>query len=278
VIEGWIFFYNGAISSFRCHSLLCKRAKQKDFKMKKLIAGNWKMNGSREFATDLADGLANAVGEGDEQYDMLICPPMLYIETVQKNIEKSAVMVGGQDCHFNEKGAHTGDTSPVMLKEMGCDYVILGHSERRANHDERNELIREKAKAAHKAGLVAIICVGEQEAERDAGGQNAVVSRQLAESIPADASADNTVIAYEPVWAIGTGKTATPEDVAMMHTHIFQELKDKVENFENCRILYGGSVKPANAQDILSTDHVGGVLVGGASLKVDDFMAIAKAA
>lgn len=243
--------------------------------MKKLIAGNWKMNGSLAMAKELAGGLASAVGEGCCSYEMVVCPPALYVSAALESVKGSAVAVGGQDCHFNEKGAHTGDTSPAMLKDMGCGYVILGHSERRADHNETSELVAKKAAAAHAAGLVAIICVGEQEADRDIGMQNTVVSNQLQASIPMDATSENTVIAYEPVWAIGTGKTATPEDVAAMHRHIFEELKGKIKNSDKCRILYGGSVKPSNAAEILATPHVDGVLVGGASLKVEDFMGIA---
>jgi triosephosphate isomerase len=185
-------------------------------------------------------------------------------------------MLGGQDCHPQTKGAHTGDVAAEMLKDLGCSHVIVGHSERRTDHGEIDLVVSEKAKAAHRAGLVAIICIGETEAERDAGETLNVCSRQIAGSVPDDATAENTVIAYEPVWAIGTGRTPTNEDVAEVHGHIRAELSRKVANADDVRILYGGSVKGSNAGELMSIPNVDGALVGGASLKADDFWTIGQ--
>lgn len=238
-----------------------------------LIAGNWKMNMTR------ADGLAlaGAVASGasaDLDCDVLICPPATLIWPVAEAVAGSAVAVGGQDCHPAAHGAHTGDIAAEMLADLGCGYAIVGHSERRADHGEGDAVVRAKAEAAHRAGLTAIVCVGETGAERDAGKANEVVARQIKGSLPAAADATNTVVAYEPVWAIGTGKTATPADVADMHGHIRSLLPDQ----DAMRILYGGSVKPGNAAELLALDDVDGALVGGASLKAEDFLAIAGAA
>lgn len=245
--------------------------------MKKLIAGNWKMNTSLEEAKDLAQNLVNTLPEGHaDRFDMLICPPSIWLSAVNDIISNSAISLGGQDCHQEDKGAFTGNITAKMLTDIGATYVILGHSERRAQHNESDDLVAKKAEKAHEAGLVTIICVGEQEADREANIEEDIVAKQLQNSIPNTATADNTVIAYEPVWAIGTGKTATVEDIAAMHQFIRQYLSKKVDRPENMRILYGGSAKPGNAQEILSTPNVDGVLVGGASLNADDFMAIAK--
>lgn len=238
-----------------------------------LIAGNWKMNMTR------ADGLAlaGAVASGasaELECDVLICPPATLIWPVAETVAGTAVAVGGQDCHPAAHGAHTGDIAAEMLADLGCGYAIVGHSERRADHGEGDAVVRAKAEAAHRAGLTAIVCVGETGAERDAGKANEVVARQIKGSLPAAADATNTVVAYEPVWAIGTGKTATPADVADMHGHIRSLLPDQ----DAMRILYGGSVKPGNAAELLALDDVDGALVGGASLKAEDFLAIAGAA
>lgn len=242
---------------------------------RKLIAGNWKMNGLKADGLALASDLAGRLkGAGTVAFDMLVCPPFPLLFPVAEAIKDSPLALGAQDCSFKTSGAHTGDVSPVMLTDAGCRYVILGHSERRADHGEGDALIAAKAEAAHKEGLVAIICVGETEQQRDAGQADAVVSAQLKGSIPAGATAANTVIAYEPVWAIGTGKTATPDDVKAMHAHIRAELSGKVEQPDAVRILYGGSVKPSNAAELMAVENVDGALVGGASLKADDFWAI----
>ncbi|KAA0581368.1 triose-phosphate isomerase [Azospirillum sp. B21] len=245
---------------------------------RKLIAGNWKMNGLKADGLDLASDLAGRLkGAGPVAFDMLVCPPFPLLFPVGEAIADSPLALGGQDCAPKTSGAHTGDVAPTMLRDAGCRFVILGHSERRADHGESDAAVNAKAVAAHKEGLVAIICVGETEAQRDAGQANAVVSGQLAGSIPAGANPENTVIAYEPVWAIGTGKTATPDDVKAMHAHIRAELAGKIADPDKVRILYGGSVKPGNAAELMAVDNVDGALVGGASLKAEDFWGIATA-
>ena len=242
---------------------------------RKLIAGNWKMNGLKADGLALASDLAGRLkGAGAVPFDMLVCPPFPLLFPVGEAIADSPLALGAQDCHAKTSGAHTGDVAPAMLKDAGCRYVILGHSERRADHGETDAQIAAKAAAAHKEGLIAIICVGETEAQRDAGQANAVVSTQLKGSIPEGSLSANTVIAYEPVWAIGTGKTATPDDVKAMHAHIRAELAGKVADPDAVQILYGGSVKPGNAAELMAVDNVDGALVGGASLKADDFWAI----
>jgi triosephosphate isomerase len=242
--------------------------------MRQLIAGNWKMNGlSAEAAAIVTPLRAGATGLA---CDLLVCPPFTQIAAVAALLAGSAVAVGGQDCHVNEKGAHTGDISAAMLRDAGATWVILGHSERRQDHRETDALVQAKTKAAVAAGLSPIVCVGETEAQRSAGQQNQVVGAQLAGSLPPDFAG---VVAYEPVWAIGTGKTATEDDVAAMHKFIRESLvKHLGANGEAIRILYGGSVRPANAGSLLAVPHVGGALVGGASLNATDFLGIAKAA
>jgi triosephosphate isomerase len=244
---------------------------------RKLIAGNWKMNGLRADGLGLASELAERLKTaGPVAFDMLICPPATLVWPVAQALTGSPLPVGGQDCHSKEKGAHTGDISAAMLADAGARFVIVGHSERRQDHGESNAVVKAKAEAAHRAGLIAIICVGETEAERDAGRARDVVSGQLAGSIPEGANADNVVIAYEPVWAIGTGRTPTPADVADMHAHIRGELNGKVALPDAVRILYGGSVKPSNAAELMAVPNVDGALVGGASLVADDFWGIAE--
>lgn len=247
---------------------------------KKLIAGNWKMNGLLADGVSLAKGVATevkALGKLDKEF--LICPPFTLLTSVKKALRGAKVALGAQDCHFNVKGAHTGDISPAMLTDVGCTYVILGHSERRADHKESNELINKKAVAAYAQGLKAIICIGETEAERDAGKTIDVCTKQILGSVPENATSVNTVIAYEPVWAIGTGKTPTSKDVQEVHAAIRKVLAKKLGkgNANKMRILYGGSVKPSNAKEFLSLPDVDGALIGGASLKVEDFLGIAKA-
>ena len=243
-----------------------------------LIAGNWKMNGLLEDGKALAGNVAAEVKKlGKPECEFLVCPPFTLLTTVKKALRGSKVAMGAQDCHTAEKGAHTGDISPFMLKDCGCSYVIIGHSERRADHHESNELICQKAEAAHKAGLKTIICIGETEAERDAQKTIDVCTRQIMGSVPDSATAADTVIAYEPVWAIGTGKTPTTADVEEVHAAIRKVLAKKLGkgNANKMRILYGGSMKPANAAALLSLPDVDGGLIGGASLKASDFMAIA---
>ncbi|HYH20620.1 MAG TPA: triose-phosphate isomerase [Azospirillum sp.] len=243
---------------------------------RKLIAGNWKMNGLKADGLALASDLAGRLaGAGAVPFDLLVCPPFPLLFPVGDAVKGSDVALGAQDCHAKQKGAHTGDVSPVMLKDAGCAYVILGHSERRADHGESDAVVNAKAVAAHKEGLIAIVCVGETEAQRDAGTQTDVVGSQLAGSLPEGTTAANTVIAYEPVWAIGTGKTATPDDVAAMHAFIRAELAKRFPDADTMRVLYGGSVKPSNAAELMAVDNVDGALVGGASLVADDFWAIA---
>jgi len=245
---------------------------------RKLIAGNWKMNGLKVEGLQLASDLASRLtGAGPVPFDMLVCPPFPLLFLVGNAIKGSELALGGQDCSPKQKGAHTGDTAPAMLKDAGCTYVIVGHSERRLDHAETDQVVAAKVDAAHLEGLIAIVCVGETEAEREAGKAQEVVGRQIAGSLPNGSNAQNTVVAYEPIWAIGTGKVATPQDVADMHAFIRKELQAKLLDADNVRILYGGSVKPDNVRELLSTANVDGALVGGASLKAEDFWSIAHA-
>lgn len=240
--------------------------------MRPLIAGNWKMNGLRAAAAQLAAALRG----GAQGCDLLVCPPATVLAEVAGLLAGSPVMVGGQDCHPDTLGAHTGDLSAAMLLDAGASWVILGHSERRQAHGETDALVRRKAAAAAAAGLKPIVCVGETEAQREAGQARTVVGNQLAGSLP---PGFNGVIAYEPVWAIGTGRVPTEADVAAMHAHIRRQLvADLGEGGARLRILYGGSVKPGNAAVLLGMAEVGGALVGGASLQAEDFMGIARAA
>ena len=245
-----------------------------------LIAGNWKMNGLGADALALATGVAaKRKAEPGVPADLLICPPFTLIADVAKAVAGSGVAVGGQDCHAKVSGAHTGDIAAAMLKDAGAGYVIVGHSERRADHGETDAVVKAKAAAAHAAGLVAIICIGETLAQRDAGQTLDVNRSQLLGSLPDGADAANTVIAYEPVWAIGTGRVATPEQAQEVHALIRAELTTRLGAAVSAklRILYGGSMKPDNAKILLALPDVDGGLIGGASLKVDDFWACAKA-
>jgi triosephosphate isomerase len=242
--------------------------------MRQLIAGNWKMHMLRAPAAELATGVrGGALGLA---CDLLVCPPFTAIETVAHALAGSNVAVGGQDCHTQTLGAHTGDVSAAMLRDAGATWVILGHSERRQHHGETDELVREKVLAAAGAGLTPIVCVGETQDQRVAGQETEVVGWQLAGSLPKPFAG---VVAYEPVWAIGTGRTATEQDVATMHAFIHEELVRQFGDAgQEIRILYGGSMRPANADSLLAVPHVGGGLIGGASLKAEDFLAIARAA
>ncbi|MFL5285876.1 MAG: triose-phosphate isomerase [Rhodopila sp.] len=242
--------------------------------MPQLIAGNWKMHCLTAEAIALAEAIkAGAAGITAE---LLVCPTALHVAAVAKTLSGSPVAIGGQDCHQATHGAHTGDIAAPMLRDAGASFVILGHSERRQNHDETDELVREKTIAAMQAGLTPIVCVGETIDQRVGGQETEVVGWQLAGSLPKPFTG---VIAYEPCWAIGTGKTATEQDVAAMHAFIHDELVRQFgEDGRGIRILYGGSVKGSNAAGLLAVPHVGGALVGGASLKADEFLTIARAA
>jgi triosephosphate isomerase (TIM) len=246
--------------------------------LRKLIAGNWKMNGLASDGLALAADLAQRLKRGRIACDLLVCPPATLLRAVADALAGSGIAVGGQDCHAARSGAHTGDIAAAMLKDAGCSHVILGHSERRADHHESDALIHAKVAGARAAGLVAILCVGETAQQRDSGQALSVVSTQLAGSLPDGMSAAQLVIAYEPVWAIGTGRTPTAADVAAVHGHIRGELRRRVADAAAVRLLYGGSVKPDNARELLHVADVDGALVGGASLKAADFWAIAEAA
>ena len=242
--------------------------------MRQLIAGNWKMHMLRAPATELATAVR--AGAQNLVCDLLVCPPFTAIEPVARALEGSGIAVGGQDCHAQGQGAHTGDVSAAMLRDAGATWVILGHSERRQNHGETDELVREKVLAAAATGLTPIVCVGETDDQRTSGQETEVVGWQIAGSLPKPFAG---VIAYEPVWAIGTGRTCAESDVATMHAFVREELVRQFgEAGQAIRILYGGSMRPANAQSLLSAAHVGGGLIGGASLKAEDFLAIARAA
>jgi triosephosphate isomerase (TIM) len=239
--------------------------------LKKLVAGNWKMNGLRGDGVALAEALAVRAKATPPVCNLLVCPPATIAAAVGEALVGSGIALGGQDCAPAEKGAFTGDISAEMLKDSGCDYMILGHSERRHGHGENDAQVHAKISAAWRAGLIAILCVGETRAEREAGREAAVVLGQLAGSTPEGASAENLVVAYEPVWAIGTGLTPTLADIMAVH----QTIRGAVP--AGVRLLYGGSVNPKNAAEILSLAEVDGALVGGASLKAEDFWAIAEA-
>jgi triosephosphate isomerase len=236
---------------------------------KRLVAGNWKMNGLRADGLALARGIAERARQ-PHACDLLVCPPATLIAAVGEALVGSGVALGGQDCHAEPKGAFTGGISAEMLKDAGCSHVIVGHSERRHACGETNAEVHVKTVAGWRARLVAIVCVGETRLEREAGGALAVVAAQLAGSLPDGASADKLVVAYEPVWAIGTGLTPTTADIVEMHAAVRARIP------AGTRILYGGSVNPKNAAEILAHREVDGALIGGASLKVEDFWAIAQ--
>jgi triosephosphate isomerase len=243
-----------------------------------LIAGNWKMNGTRADALGFLDKLRALKPERRSGRKLLICPPATLVGEMARPLAGLGVTVGGQDCHPEGKGAFTGEISAAMLKDAGASYVIVGHSERRAMHGETDTIVCAKAKAALHHGLIPIICVGETLAEREAGKANAVVTAQVAGSIPEGIDGASLVVAYEPVWAIGTGRAATLDDIAAMHHVIRQSFGAKSVGAGQGLILYGGSVKPSNAGEILALDLVDGALIGGASLDAGDYMAIADAA
>lgn len=243
-----------------------------------LVAGNWKMNGLRAGLSELEAICGGYSAALKAKADFLICPPATLVVEAAKKAAGSGVFIGGQDCHAKASGAHTGDISAEMLKDAGASFVIAGHSERRADHGETDAVVRAKAEAAWRAGLTAIVCVGERREQREAGKAVAVVREQLAGSIPDGAAAARLVVAYEPVWAIGTGLTPTKADVAEMHKAIRETLAERFSaEGQNTRILYGGSVKPENARELIIQPDVDGALIGGASLKASDFLGIAAA-
>jgi len=247
-------------------------------KLRPLVVGNWKMNGLRASAAELGR-VIEGYGSGLRgKVELAICPPATLLSTFAVVALGSHVGVGAQDCHAKPSGAHTGDISAEMISDTGATFAIVGHSERRTDHGETDALVRAKAEAALRAGLVAIVCVGETEMERRGGTTLDVIDRQLAGSLPDGAESQALVVAYEPVWAIGTGLTPSGADIAEVHAHIRRRLADRFgAEGERIRILYGGSVKPSNAAEILAIPDVDGALVGGASLKAADFLAIASA-
>jgi triosephosphate isomerase (TIM) len=245
--------------------------------MRKLCAGNWKMNGLKGDALALVRDLAARAKGGPLACDLLICPPATLLAEVAAALAGSVIAVGGQDCHAEDKGAHTGDVSAPMLKDAGCTYVIVGHSERRADHGESDAMVRAKGEAGRRAGLAVIVCIGETLAERDAGRELEVVARQIDGSLPPGLDPGDFAVAYEPIWAIGTGRTPTVAQVTEMHGHIRRALAAKTRDPASVRILYGGSVKPENAVAMMAAGDVDGALVGGASLVAADFWAIARA-
>lgn len=241
---------------------------------RKLAAGNWKMNGT---PSEIGEISAIIAAHSNPQVDILLCPPATMIARASVACTDHAIAMGGQDCHANPHGAHTGDISAEMLKAAGATYVLNGHSERRTDHHETDPMVCAKAEAAYSAGLIAVICIGESEQERETGTTLTVIDTQLAGSVPATATAANTVIAYEPVWAIGTGKVPTLDQIGEVHNHIRAKLNARFQDANDMRLLYGGSVKASNADDIFGVADVDGALVGGASLKASDFSPIIAA-
>ena len=240
-----------------------------------LIAGNWKMNGLKASMGEFEAMLAGS-GSVIAKADLLVCPPATLIATFADKARGKKVAVGAQDCHPKASGAHTGDISAEMLADAGASAIIVGHSERRADHGESDALVRQKAEAVWRAGLVAIVCIGETREQRDGGKTLHVCGGQLEGSLPDGSTAANLVVAYEPVWAIGTGLTPTPQDVEQVHKFIRDSLTSRFKaEGSRMRILYGGSVKPSNAAELMAVANVNGALVGGASLKASDFLAIA---
>ena len=240
----------------------------------KLAAGNWKMNGR---AADLAEIAALLPLVEAAACEVLVCPPATLIDRMRSAVAGAPLALGGQDCHPKAAGAHTGDISAAMLKDAGATYVIVGHSERRADHGETSETVCAKATAAQAEGLTAVVCVGETLSQREAGRTLQIVGEQLAASAPDGSSAANLVVAYEPVWAIGTGRTPTLDQIAQVHALMRDHLSARLSDGADVALLYGGSVKPANAAEIFAIAHVNGALVGGASLKAADFVPIITA-
>jgi len=247
---------------------------------KPLVAGNWKMNGLKGAKKELASLVKSVTGAKSKPgCDIMICPPATILSLCADTVKGSGIKLGGQDCHTEASGAHTGDLSAEMLKNAGARACIVGHSERRTDHGESSSEVKLKAEAAHRAGLMAIICLGETADERSSGKTIKIVGQQLKASLAESADHKNTVIAYEPVWAIGTGNTPTVADIAKVHGYIRKRLIALLgdDTGSKIRILYGGSVKPSNAKELMGIDNVNGALVGGASLKAKDFLGIIAA-
>ncbi|MGF1456699.1 MAG: triose-phosphate isomerase [Alphaproteobacteria bacterium] len=245
--------------------------------MERVVIGNWKMNGLRAAAEELTV-LQAALRAAPASCGVMICPPATLLADFAARCAEGPTRIGAQDCHWKDSGAHTGDIAASMLRDAGASAVIVGHSERRADHGETDVLVRAKAEAALAQGLTAIICIGETEGQRDAGETLAVLSDQLTGSVPDGATASTVIVAYEPVWAIGTGRTPTLDQIAEVHAHLHKALGLRFgANGEAMRLVYGGSVKPGNAADIFRVDHVHGGLIGGASLRAVDFEAIIRA-
>jgi triosephosphate isomerase len=241
-----------------------------------LVAGNWKMNGRKSSVAEVQKIVAGSRDLTD-RVDLCVCPPATLVLTFAALGQGSKVAIGGQDCHAEVAGAYTGDIAAEMLADAGATIVIVGHSERRSLHQETDSMVRAKALAAWRAGLTAIVCIGETRTEREAGRTLDVVGRQLNGSLPDGVTASNLVVAYEPVWAIGTGLTPTPADIAAVHGSIRERLVARYGGVgERVRLLYGGSVKPSNAKELMAVAHVDGALVGGASLKAEEFLGIAR--
>ncbi len=243
-----------------------------------LVAGNWKMNGLRAALAEIGAMGASYDAALEARAELVICPPATLLALAAEIAGPASIGLGGQDCHPASRGAHTGDLSAAMLKDAGASYVIVGHSERRVDHGETDALIQTKARAAIQAGLIPIVCVGETRAERDAGRATEIVGAQIMASLPSDAP-QSVVLAYEPVWAIGAGLTPTTADIAQMHAFARETVEARLGGGKSAavRILYGGSVKPGNAAELLGVANVDGALVGGASLRAADFLAIAEA-
>jgi triosephosphate isomerase len=246
-----------------------------------LIAGNWKMNGLKHSMAEF-EAMTTGAGAIIAKADLLVCPPATLLAVFAEKTggilpaDQKVLALGAQDCHPKASGAHTGDISAEMLADAGASFVIVGHSERRADHGETDALVRQKAEAAWRAGLTAIVCIGETQAHRDTGQTLNICSGQLSGSLPDGATAASLVVAYEPVWAIGTGLTPTVEDIKQVHQFIRDNLITRFKDEgAKIRILYGGSVKPSNAAELMAIPNVNGALVGGASLKAADFLAIA---
>ena len=249
------------------------------FKRRSLVAGNWKMNGLLNTMEELSGFLVNKQEENKlSHFDMLICPPATLIYPMAELIKGSGILLGAQDCHSSQSGAYTGDISAEMLQDLGCKYVILGHSERRLGHSETDANVKSKAEVALSSNLIVVVCIGETEAQYKNGVTAEIITGQVLNSVPDGASSSNIVIAYEPVWAIGTGLTPSIDEVQNVHILIRKVLENKigVEEATEVRILYGGSVKPNNASELLALADVDGALVGGASLSGEDFWSIAK--
>lgn len=246
--------------------------------IKPLVAGNWKMNGMAASMTELANMAKGYSDELSAKIDTLICTPATLLARASEAASDSGMAIGGQDCHENISGAHTGDISAEMLLDAGASAVIVGHSERRTDHGETNATVKAKAEAGLRAGLLTIVCIGETEAQRKSGETLDVLKDQLDGSMPDDSTADKVVVAYEPVWAIGTGLVPSVEDVKEAHAFMRETLKARFGNDgATMRLLYGGSVKPSNAVELMGIENVDGALVGGASLKAEDFLGICAA-